>query len=370
VWEEGWAARYLAEKYPAYPIAMPSHPMAIQLGSVESLLFQSDVGRFGSVFEDPNLFYQLVSGTLTDDEIPPATLAGDELAFLKQVSSTSIQYSTVIRDRALQGKNSLTYPATNLAKQLGIVARLITGGLETPVYLCTIGGFDTHANQLNQHANLWKQISDAVAAFQKDLKAQNKADSVTLMTYSEFGRRVNQNGTTGTDHGTAAPMFVIGNTVRGGLIGANPNLVNLDPNGDIIANFDYRQVYSTVLSDHLGLSQASTTGIFKKSFDRLPIFLNSALLPESGVKVILMDPAPNPASGIVRIQYAVFDSMKVELALYNMIGEQVGLLFSGDAINGTYTQSVDTSSYPAGTYLVSLGTSIGARITKRLIIVN
>jgi uncharacterized protein (DUF1501 family) len=370
VWEEGWAARYLAEKYPAYPIAMPSHPMAIQLGSVESLLFQSDVGRFGSVFEDPNLFYQLVSGTLTDDEIPPATLAGDELAFLKQVSSTSIQYSTVIRDRALQGKNSLTYPATNLAKQLGIVARLITGGLETPVYLCTIGGFDTHANQLNQHANLWKQISDAVAAFQKDLKAQNKADSVTLMTYSEFGRRVNQNGTTGTDHGTAAPMFVIGNTVRGGLIGANPNLVNLDPNGDIIANFDYRQVYSTVLSDHLGLSQASTTGIFKKSFDRLPIFLNSALLPESGVKVILMDPAPNPASGIVRIQYAVFDSMKVELALYNMIGEQVGLLFSGDAINGTYTQSVDTSSYPAGTYLVSLGTSIGTRITKRLIIVN
>ncbi len=370
VWEEGWAARYLAEKYPAYPIAMPSHPMAIQLGSVESLLFQSDVGRFGSVFEDPNLFYQLVSGTLTDDEIPPATLAGDELAFLKQVSSTSIQYSTVIRDRALQGKNSLTYPATNLAKQLGIVARLITGGLETPVYLCTIGGFDTHANQLNQHANLWKQISDAVAAFQKDLKAQNKADSVTLMTYSEFGRRVNQNGTTGTDHGTAAPMFVIGNTVRGGLIGANPNLVNLDPNGDIIANFDYRQVYSTVLSDHLGLSQASTTGIFKKSFDRLPIFLNSALLPESGVKVILMDPAPNPASGIVRIQYAVFDSMKVELAVYNMIGELVGLLFSGEAINGTYTQSVDTSSYPAGTYLVSLGTSIGTRITKRLIIVN
>lgn len=370
VWEEGWAARYLSEKYPSYPIAMPSQPMAIQLGSVESLLFQSDIGRFGTVFEDPNLFYQLVSGTLADDEIPPATLAGDELAFLKQISSASIQYSTVIRDSALKGANSVSYPATNLAKQLGIVAKLITGGLETPVYLCTIGGFDTHANQLNQHANLWKQISDAVTAFQKDLKAQKKADQVTLMTFSEFGRRVNQNGTTGTDHGTAAPMFVIGNTVRGGLIGDNPNLVNLDSNGDLKANFDYRQVYSTILSDHLGISTSSTAGIFKKSFDRLPIFLNSPLIAEAGVKVTLLDPAPNPASGQVRIQFAAFEAMRVELALFDMQGQKLGMIFAGDVLSGTYTYPADISAFAAGTYLVSLATSTGTRITKRLIIVN
>jgi uncharacterized protein (DUF1501 family) len=154
-----------------------------------------------------------------------------------------------------------------LSKQLGIVARLISGGLETPVYLCTIGGFDTHANQLNQHANLWKQISEAVAAFQKDLKAQNISEKVTLMTFSEFGRRVNQNGTAGSDHGTAAPLFVIGETVRGGIIGENPNLTNVDSSGDIKSMFDYRQIYSTVLSDHLGLSAKSTTEIFKKSFE-------------------------------------------------------------------------------------------------------
>lgn len=370
VWEEGWAARYLAEKYPLYPISMPSQPMAIQLGSVESLLFQSDIGRYGTVFEDPNLFYQLVSGTLSDDEIPPATLAGDELAFLKQVSSASLQYSTIIRDRALKGANSVTYPATNLAKQLGIVAKLISGGLETPVYLCTIGGFDTHANQLNQHANLWKQISDAVTAFQKDLKTQNKADNVTLMTFSEFGRRVNQNGTTGTDHGTAAPLFVIGNTVRGGLIGDNPNLLNLDSNGDLKANFDYRQVYSTILSDHLGLSTTSTAGIFKKSFDRLPIFLNSPLIAEAGVKVTLLDPAPNPASGQVRIQFAAFEAMRVELALFDMQGQKIGSIYAGEVQSGTYTYPIDTTHFPAGTYLVSLAASTGSRITKRLIIVN
>lgn len=370
VWEEGWAARYLADRYPNYPITMPTQPMAIQLGSVESLLFQSDLGRFGTVFEDPNLFYQLVSGTLADDEIPPATLAGDELAFLKQISSTSIQYSKVIRDGALKGANRVTYPNTNLSKQLGIVARLISGGLETPVYLCTIGGFDTHANQLTQHANLWKQISEAVAAFQKDLKAQNMGGKVTLMTFSEFGRRVNQNGTAGTDHGTAAPLFVIGDTVRGGMIGENPSLTNVDASGDIKAVFDYRQIYSTVLSDHLGLSTASTTEIFKKSFERLPIFLSSPLLPEADARIRLLDPAPNPAIGLVRIQYAVFGNMKIEVGLYNMVGEKVGSLFSGDALSGTYTQMLDTSAFPAGTYLVSLASSAGERITKRLIIIN
>jgi len=370
VLEEGWAARYLAEKYPGYPISMPLHPMAVQLGSVESLLFQSDVGRYGTVFEDPNLFYQLVSGTLADDEIPPATLAGDELAFLKQISSASIQYSTVIRDTALKGANSVSYPATNLAKQLGIVAKLISGGLETPVYLCTIGGFDTHANQLTQHANLWKQISDAVSAFQNDLKAQNKAEKVTLMTFSEFGRRVNQNGTTGTDHGTAAPMFVIGNTVRGGLIGANPDLINLDANGDLKASFDYRQIYSTILTDHLGLTSSSTSTLFNKTFDRLPIYINSPLIAEKGVRMTLLDPAPNPAFGQVRIQFAVFEAMKVELALYNLVGEKIGLIYTGDVLSGTFTFNFEISTFPAGTYLVSMVSSTGDRISKRLIIVN
>jgi uncharacterized protein (DUF1501 family) len=370
VLEEGWAARYLAEKYPGYPISMPLHPMAVQLGSVESLLFQSDLGRYGTVFEDPNLFYQLVSGTLADDEIPPATLAGDELAFLKQISSASIQYSTVIRDTALKGANSVSYPATNLAKQLGIVAKLISGGLETPVYLCTIGGFDTHANQLTQHANLWKQISDAVLAFQNDLKAQNKAEKVTLMTFSEFGRRVNQNGTTGTDHGTAAPMFVIGNTVRGGLIGANPDLINLDANGDLKASFDYRQIYSTILTDHLGLTSSSTSALFNKTFDRLPIYINSPLIAEKGVRMTLLDPAPNPAFGQVRIQFAVFEAMKVELALYNLVGEKIGLIYSGDVLSGTFTFNFEISTFPAGTYLVSIVSSTGDRISKRLIIVN
>jgi len=191
-----------------------------------------------------------------------------------------------------------------------------------------------------------------------------------MMTFSEFGRRVNQNGTSGTDHGTAAPMFVIGNTVRGGLIGANPDLINLDTNGDLKANFDYRQVYTTILSDHLGLSATSTSQIFQKTFDRLPIFLNSPLIAEAGVKVTLLDPAPNPASGHVRLQFAAFEATRVELALFDMQGQKLGTIFAGDVLSGTYSYSADISAFPAGTYLISLATSTGARITKRLIIIN
>ena len=116
VWEEGWAARYLAEKYPSYPIAMPSQPMAIQLGSVESLLFQSDIGRYGTVFEDPNLFYQLVSGTLSDDEIPPATLAGDELAFLKQISTDDIEITTAEITKLEEGATTIKFENRWIAK--------------------------------------------------------------------------------------------------------------------------------------------------------------------------------------------------------------------------------------------------------------
>jgi hypothetical protein len=217
---------------------------------------------------------------------------------------------------------------------------------------------------------LWKQISDAVAAFQKDLKTQNKADQVTLMTFSEFGRRVNQNGTTGTDHGTAAPMFVIGNTVRGGLVGENPNLINLDANGDIKPTADYRQIYSTVLMDHLGVAEANATAIFKKSFERLPLFISSPLQKEAGVQMILLDPAPNPAFGQTRIQFAVFETMQVELALFDMQGQLLRSLFSGTVQSGTFTQQVDVSALPAGSYLLSLSSSSGQRISKRLILLN
>lgn len=368
VLEEGWAGRFLKTRYPNFPIALAQHPMAVQLGSVESLLFQSDQGGFSTVFEDPNLFYQLVNGTTSDKDVPPATLAGDELGFLKQIAAASLQYAGVIQNGANKGKNTVTYPTTNLGRQFGIVSKLISGGLETPVYLLNIGGFDTHANQLTQHANLWKTISDAVTSFQMDMDNQNLSDYVSIMTYSEFGRRVNQNGTAGTDHGTAAPMFFIGKTVRGGLIGPNPNLKALDNNGDLKFTYDYRQVYSTVLRDHLGLDNVRTQQIFKTTFERLPIYRNSPeALPEA-IVMELIAPWPNPTSGMTMLQYGIFEEATIQLALYDLQGQQIKLIDSGVRKVGSYQANIDVTGFAAGHYLLSLTSSKGKRVTRQLVI--
>lgn len=368
LWDEGWAGRFLRTRYPEFPISLAKHPMAIQLGSVESLLFQSDQGGFSTVFEDPNLFYQLVSGTSSDTDIPPATLAGDELGFLKQIAAASIQYAGVIRDGANKGKNTISYPTSNLGRQFSIVSKLISGGLDTSVYLLNIGGFDTHANQLTQHANLWKNISEAVATFQTDMDNQNLSDRINIMTFSEFGRRVNQNGTAGTDHGTAAPMFFIGKTVRGGLIGANPNLKVLDSNGDLKFNFDYRQVYSTVLRDHLGLDNVRTQQIFQSTFERLPIYQNSTEVLPDAARMELMVPWPNPAHGTTLLQYGVFEEATITLALFDMQGQELKVIDAGLRKVGSYSVRFDLQGFAEGHYLVSLSSSRGGRITHQLVI--
>jgi uncharacterized protein (DUF1501 family) len=370
VLEEGWAGRYLMTQYPNFPIQMPKHPMAVQLGSVESLAFQSEVGRFGTVFEDPNSFYQLVNGSTADLDAPPATQAGEELGFLKQVAAASIQYATVIQLSASKGKNSLTYPSTSLGRQLGIVSRLIAGGLTTPVYLVNIGGFDTHANQLTQHANLWKTISEAVATFQTDLKNQNLSEQVSIMTFSEFGRRIKQNGTMGTDHGTAAPMFVIGKTVRGGIIGANPNLKAVDSNGDLKFQYDYRQVYTTVLRDHLGLDNVRAAEIFQGTFERLPLYKNSIEgLPEQHTMELLV-PWPNPIRQSALIQYSIFVEAHITLGVYDMQGRLMQTLFEGKRAVGSYAVTLEGSLFASGHYILSLQDQRGGRLTRSIQIQN
>jgi uncharacterized protein (DUF1501 family) len=126
------------------------------------------------------------------------------------------------------------------------VSALIAAGLSTRVYFVSLGGFDTHANQLNTHQNLMKTLSEGLAAFQKDLEAHKLDDQVTTMTFSEFGRRPMENESKGTDHGTAAPLFVMGSKIKGGLHGTPPAL-NLARNQDLTFTTDFRQVYATVL---------------------------------------------------------------------------------------------------------------------------
>ena len=148
-------------------------------------------------------------------------------------------------------------------QQLKLIAQIISGNFGTKVYYCQVGGFDTHSNQMGQHENLLRQVSLAINAFFKDLGAKKLADKVTLMCFSEFGRRVSQNDSNGTDHGTAAPMFVCGPKVKGGLYGKYPSLSDLDQ-GDLKFSTDFRRVYATMLDHWLN---ADSTVVLKNKFE-------------------------------------------------------------------------------------------------------
>jgi uncharacterized protein (DUF1501 family) len=164
------------------------------------------------------------------------------------------------RIRAAVAKRPLVqYPNSNLARQLQMVGAMIRDGMTTRVYYVSMGGFDTHANQIGSHGNLMRQLGDALNAFHKDMKAQDNSGRVLTMCFSEFGRRVAQNASGGTDHGTAAPMYLIGDIVRPGVLGQMPSLTDLDQ-GDLKFNVDFRSVYAAVLEDWMGAPSEKILG--------------------------------------------------------------------------------------------------------------
>lgn len=157
-------------------------------------------------------------------------------------------------------KPAVTYPAGPFAAGLKILAETIVQGLGLRVGYVTLGGFDTHAEQQKTHDGLMTTLAQGLAAFYNDLTAHGKADNVIVMTWSEFGRRVEENGSLGTDHGTAAPMFMLGNGITKGIFGEPPSLTSLDSNGNLKYTIDFRSVYATVLDRWMGASSKDVLG--------------------------------------------------------------------------------------------------------------
>ncbi|HUG67240.1 MAG TPA: DUF1501 domain-containing protein [Pirellulaceae bacterium] len=166
-------------------------------------------------------------------------------------------------------ESSTRYPETQLAERLKLIARLIKSGLPTRVYYAIQSGYDTHAVQLPGHARLLNEFAGAVKALVDDLAAANLADRVAVMAFSEFGRRVQENGSLGTDHGTAGPVFIAGTSVVAGLHGRMPRLLDLDDGGDLKLTVDFRQVYATVIERWLGVSAQP---VLDRTWEPLAIF--------------------------------------------------------------------------------------------------
>jgi uncharacterized protein (DUF1501 family) len=199
-----------------------------------------------------------------------ATRTGDDTAAFVRRSLLDA-YATADRmQRLASSKDDAPYPQGALASRLQLIARLLKGGQDTRIFYTLQPGYDTHSAQLFAHRNLLRELSDAVKAFLDDLAAAGLADRVAVLLFSEFGRTVAENGSAGTDHGTSGPVFLAGPNVRGGLVGATPSLLDLDPkSGDLRTNIDFRRIYATILDDWLGLRSKQALG---GAFESLPLF--------------------------------------------------------------------------------------------------
>ena len=182
----------------------------------------------------------------------PVRHTGSVLDFIERTALDAQVSSDEIRGIASRVNNTATYPASQLANSLKLVAKLIGGGLPTRVFYVSQGGYDTHTNQTNTQERLFKDLGDSVKAFVEDLQGQGNLQRVLLITFSEFGRRVTENASGGTDHGAAAPMFVVGGKVKAGLLGRYPSLAPADLfEGDLKFDVDFRSVYAAVLESWL-----------------------------------------------------------------------------------------------------------------------
>lgn len=234
-------------------------PTGVSVENPQNYRFISSDGSGGPADKMDQAFRELnedavenSGGSIAAIDGPAARPTGSVLDFLERTALDAQVSSDEIRAISSRTENKATYPSSQLGNSLKLVAKLIGGGLPTRIFYVSQGGYDTHTNQVPTQARLLKDLGDSVKSFCDDLKAQGNMDRVLLMTFSEFGRRVSDNASAGTDHGAAAPMFVVGNRLEAGLLGRYPSLAPADLfEGDIKFAVDFRTVYAAVLENWL-----------------------------------------------------------------------------------------------------------------------
>ncbi len=351
--ETGVYGRYFESIYPDYLLNLPDAPPAVQIGGVGDIIFTGTESNFAFTIANTRQLEQITSsGNLFDAADVPDCTRGSQLQFVRGVLNATLKYSGVIKEAADSQTNTITFPDTNLGRALSIISRTIQARMGTSVYMVNLNGFDTHANQPERHQELLTNISESISAFYRDLEPSGRDRDVLTMTFSEFGRRVRENGSNGTDHGTAAPMLVFGPALNGsGFVGEHPSLSNLTRGGNLKYTQDYINVYGTILQEwlcidsnvinqsiprpytaiDLGFSCTSTVVnhdyIIRENFEHIPIYDQERVS--------------------IRINNNFQDSYKI--TLYNMLGQQVGVLLDGVLEPGQHDISISDQLPQLGT---------------------
>ena len=265
----GWLGRLADEVY------NPSKKnVIVNIGNSQSLAVRS--GHHSPlVFDDPARFRR--EGTDEEKKVLagmslPKTTGNASLEFLTSLAANATESSDFVRQASASYQTTVDYGiGGGIGANLQRVAALISAGMPTRLYYVTYAGnsFDTHVQQADLHSRLLMYTADAIRGFMEDIKRLGRGDDVAMMVFTEFGRRVEENGSLGTDHGTATPMFIVGKPVQGGFYGQHPSLTDLD-DGNMKMTTDFRRVYATLIKEWLGYDD--TAAVLKGRFDTLGVF--------------------------------------------------------------------------------------------------
>ena len=366
VYLTGWMGRYQETVHPMFPDGYPNtsnpDPIAIAIGSSSSKTCQGTVANFSLAVDNPSNASIIPSGLENPDL---QGVYGDRLSYLHDTYRQTNEYGSILEeafDRGSDQSQNYTDIATNrLSEQLNIVGQLIEGGLQTSVYIVQLGGFDTHGDQSEngdptsgRHPILLDQLSKAVHGFQNHLKAVQKDREVLGVTFSEFGRRIRANGSFGTDHGSAAPLFVFGSCVEGGIIGENPTIgEDVEPQEGVAMQHDFRSVYATIFRDWFEVEEPVIQQVLHDDVQYLPIVEGCISTSdrdfqydEIGLKVL-----PSPANDRILIEFPAFEH-EVGLSIFDGLGHQVKSLRMQKYAPGLHNRYVDVSQFRSGAYFV------------------
>lgn len=361
--DTGWMGRHFEACYPDYLINPPEAPAAIQIGSISNLVFQGEETNYAFVTNNIDQLEEIAeTGTFYDlnQAIFDSCMYGDQLRFLRGVANTTYEYAGKINAAYERGQNQVEYQDNGFARQLALLARLIKGNLGTKVYMISMGGFDTHGNQPLAHERLMSNLTIAIEAFYRDLTFTEQDSQVLSMTFSEFGRRIFENGSNGTDHGKAAPTLFFGSGLNGSaFVGDHPSLDAPNGRGNLEYTMDFRDLYGTVLHEWLCVPKEQVDQhLLGYNFNRIDLGFNCSGEPFDEI-VYSDDPPdlpdtppgdgtdPNPELGnaVVHRPYYPSDqnphiyiqmpfSAHLDIQLFNILGQHVGTVFNEMVFEG------------------------------------